>query len=418
MKVLWITNTIFPDPSKEMGVSVPVYGGWMYGLAKKIAVTPGIHLAVATIYEGKEIKYYNLNNITYYMLPSKSNCYYQKKLEPYWSFVCNEFKPDVVHIHGTEYAHGLACMRACPSLGYVVSIQGLVGLCSRYYYAGISQWNILKKLTFRDVLRRDTIYHGKRGFEKRSINEINYIKGCHHIIGRTGWDRIHVETINPDVKYHHCNECLRDSFYESPKWDLDKTGRYSIFCSQAMYPIKGLHQVLYAVSLLMRKFPLIQLRVAGQDVTCYDSLSQKIRLSGYGKILRSIIKANKLEKVVTFIGPLKEEDIIQEYLKANVFICPSSIENSPNSVGEAQLLGVPTIGSFVGGIPDMIEHGETGLLYRFEEVEMLANRIEQIFSNETLARHLSLNGIKASEKRHDCLRNLNQTLSIYKEVIR
>ena len=54
-------------------------------------------------------------------------------------------------------------------------------------------------------------------------------------------------------------------------------------------------------------------------------------------------------------------------------------------MGEAQLLGVPVIASYVGGVPDMVTHGETGLLYRFEEVEMLAEGIRNLFMNMALA---------------------------------
>ena len=86
-----------------------------------------------------------------------------------------------------------------------------------------------------------------------------------------------------------------------------------------------------------------------------------------------------------FTGSLREDQMIAEYLNAHLFICPSSIENSPNSLGEAQLLGVPVIASYVGGVPDMVTHGETGLLYRFEEVEMLAEGIRNLFMNMALA---------------------------------
>ena len=101
-----------------------------------------------------------------------------------------------------------------------------------------------------------------------------------------------------------------------------------------------------------------------------------------------------------------------------MFICPSSIENSPNSLGEAQLLGVPTIASYVGGVPDMINHGKTGLLYRFEEIEMLAECIRRIFTDTTLAMNLSENGIKAAKKRHHQKENLNRMIEIYQLIIK
>ena len=109
--------------------------------------------------------------------------------------------------------------------------------------------------------------------------------------------------------------------------------------------------------------------------------------------------------------------MINEYQNAHIFICPSSIENSPNSVGEAQIIGVPTIASYVGGIPDMIEHGKTGLLYRFEEIEMLAHFIRTIFINKELALQLSKNGIIAAEKRHNREEVTKSYLDLYKDII-
>ena len=72
MKILWITNTIFPEPSKALGVSEPVGGGWMYGLANKIATTENIQLAVAATYTGSELKIFHIDGVTYYLLPGRS----------------------------------------------------------------------------------------------------------------------------------------------------------------------------------------------------------------------------------------------------------------------------------------------------------------------------------------------------------
>lgn len=77
------------------------------------------------------------------------------------------------------------------------------------------------------------------------------------------------------------------------------------------------------------------------------------------------------------------------------------------------MLGVPVIASYVGGVSDMVEHGETGLLYRFEEVEMLAMAIDSILSDPALALKLSKQGQESASKRHDRKTNLTQLLSIY-----
>ena len=116
MRVLWITNTIFPAPSKALGLPAPVAGGWMYGSAGQLAAMGEIQLAVATVYPGVDLKIFDLGNIRYYLLPDCAPLRCRKYLEPVWRKICAEYLPDVVHIHGTEYIHGLSCMRACQSL--------------------------------------------------------------------------------------------------------------------------------------------------------------------------------------------------------------------------------------------------------------------------------------------------------------
>lgn len=417
MRILWITNTIFPAPSKALGLSSPVVGGWMLALANQLISTNKISLAIATVYRGHEIKSFESESIIYYLLPVNSPTDYHKSLETIWEKVCIEFNPDVIHIHGTEFPHGLACMRSCPSVNYVISIQGLVSIISKYYSGGIAQWEIFKHITFRDVVKRDSIFQGERKFKKLGKFEKEYILRASNIIGRTSWDYAHAKAINPSINYHFCNETLRDSFYNSTKWNVINKNDYTIFLSQAALPLKGLHQVIKAIAILIAEFPEIKIRIAGRNITRNKSLIEKLKLNGYGAYIRSLVSKFNLYEQVYFLGSLREEQMVSEYKNAHVFICPSSIENSPNSLGEAQLIGVPTISAYVGGIPDMVIHGETGLLYRFEEVEMLAENIRKVFTSDELAIQLSKNGIQTAEKRHDRQINLDQTVNIYNSII-
>jgi glycosyltransferase involved in cell wall biosynthesis len=417
MKILWIVNTLFPAPSKALGLPEPVVGGWMYGLAIQVSKTIGVELAVATSGVFTEVKKIDRQGIKYYILPCNNNTKYDPKLEEYWTEVCNEFQPDVVHIHGTEYTHGLACLRKLPHLNYVVSIQGLVSVIERYYFAGMTFGEIFKSITFRDLVRWDTLWQQKRKFEVRGQFEKEYITKTKSVIGRTSWDYAHTKAINSNVNYHFCNESLRDGFYSAAKWTYEKCEPNTIFLSQAGYPIKGLHQVLKALITVKKTYPNVRIKVGGNNIIKTLSLKDKIRLTGYGKYIKRLISNNALEKNILFLGTLTEEEIIKEYLSANLFICPSSIENSPNSLGEAQILGVPLIAAYVGGIPDMVDDGKTGFLYRFEETNTLALLIERIFSM-SIAK-LNLLSIKEQEvamKRHDPNFNKKQTIEIYKNV--
>ncbi len=418
MKILWITNPIFPDLSKALGSEVPVIGGWMYGLANDL-VRKGISLTVAT--SRPNIKEYHsiVNGIDYYLLAGKTpNVEYDVSLEKEWRKIINDIKPDLVHIHGIEFAHGLALMKACPDLSYVISIQGLISIISRYYISGISTSEIRKNITFFDIIKRESIFNAQKKFEKRGRKvEKEYLRLATNVIGRTTWDHNHVKTINPNCKYHFCNESLRDEFYSAKKWNINLKNNHTIFLSQASYPIKGLHKVIEAIYLLKKVFPNIKLRIAGDDIIKTDSFSKRLKLRGYAKYIKALLQKYELEERISFLGHLNSEEMIDEYLNCHVFICPSSIENSPNSLGEAQLLGVPSIASYVGGVPDMVTQMKTGLLYRFEEVEMLAQHIATLFTNDNLAISISMGGIDTGTKRHDRNKNLKRTLEIYNQII-
>lgn len=97
MKILWITNVVFPFPSKCIGQEQTPFGGWLLGLFNYIKGENKIDLAIASVYNGKKLLKYKEDNVTYYLLPKV------KDLRQHWIDINNEYNPDLVHIHGTEY---------------------------------------------------------------------------------------------------------------------------------------------------------------------------------------------------------------------------------------------------------------------------------------------------------------------------
>lgn len=413
MKVLWITHSLFPDICPELGVEVPVIGGWLFSGANALMnLNSGIKLAVATPYKGNEQKTIVKNGITYYLFPiNNSKGKYDSKLEAYWKDIQFQFLPDVIHIHGTEFPFGLTYIKSCGNNHVVVSIQGLVSVYERYYLGGIKELGLLKTITLRDVYRRDTIFSQNNNMRMRGKLEKEVIRSINHIIGRTTWDNSHSWAINSKINYHFCNETLRDIFYLS-EWQLKSCERYSIFLSQAHYPIKGLQQMIKALPIILAHYPETKIYVSG-----YNFVSDRgLRLNGFGKYIGSLMKKNGVTHKINFMGVLSEKEICKRFIASHIFVCPSAIENSSNSIGEAQLLGVPCVASYVGGIADLINNEETGLLYRFEEVEMLAMAICRIFSDDNLALKLSKNGRMAASSRHDKQQNAKKLNEIYETI--
>lgn len=416
MRILWITNIQFPYTCKKLGTEPEVGGGWMYSLASELVKERGITIAIATTYNGPAQQKFQDSGIHYYLLPrAKPNTRYDRSLEDYWAMIIKEFIPDIVHIHGTEYAHGLACINACPGHRYIISIQGLISVIKDFNYSGINHWSLLRHTTLNDIKRGDTVIQAGRKLSKRGLYETEYIRRCKHIIGRTSWDYSHTKVLNHNLEYHFCNEVLRNRFYGSQNWSIENKASYSVFISKGYLPRHGLHQILRALAIVKDFFPNVQLRIAGIDVTGGNRWVEKI--STYGSYIRTLLKKLKLSDHVNFLGSISEDEMVNELRTAHVFISASAIDNSPNSLGEAQMIGTPCISSFVGGVPDMVRDGESGLLYRFDDYVMLAFKIISIFKDNSLALLLSKNGQKAAAERHDRDQIRARMLEIYSSLL-
>ena len=385
----------------------------MYSSLQRLQENGDIEISVATPYlRGKEFIEETIDGVSYFAVPYgwRSNKQNQSFTHKYWRAINQKVQPDVVHIHGTEFAHGNDYIQACGASNVIVSIQGLVSVYSGYYYGGIRERILRNHITISDLLRKSTIVNGRKEYERRGKIERATISNVKHIIGRTEWDKAHVWSINPEAKYHYCGETLRESFYHN-QWKYENCEPNSIFISQAGYPIKGLHKVIEALPLVLLHYPNTKLYVAGNDITCKKPWYHK---TGYGLYVASQIDKYKLKDHVVFTGMLSEQQMCERFLKSNLFVCPSSIENSPNSLGEAQILGVPLLASYVGGIPDMVK-SNPDCMYRFDESVMLANKICMVFEKgSNIDTFLSQ---KEARWRHDPQRNTNDLLMAYRKVL-
>ena len=407
MKILWITNMPLAPICEELGWPIPAVGGWMYATLKNLKEHLEGEICVCSIYNGSKLIAKKIDNVQYYLLPLKgcSATKYNKHLESYWEKIHMDFNPDVVHIHGSEYPHGLAYVRSVGSKGVIVSIQGLISVYRRYYTHGLDMKTAKKCISPRDIVKRGGILRSKAEFQRRGFLERELISSVSHVIGRTEWDKSHTWAINPNAKYHYCGETLRDVFYNK-KWDYETCTPNSIFVSQASYPIKGLHILLEAMPFVLREYPDAKINVAGNDPTSLPWW----RITQYGAYLKRQIAELKLSSNIEFLGMLSESEMCDAYLNSNLFVSSSTIENSPNSLGEAQLLSMPHLSSFVGGVPEIVNYS-SDVLYRFDEPEMLAHKICKVFSLKD-----SFQAQEFDEGRYDAHRNTGLLVSIYNDV--
>ena len=127
--------------------------------------------------------------------------------------------------------------------------------------------------------------------------------------------------------------------------------------------------MLQAMPRILEEFPDTKVYVAGNSILRSKNIIGRLKISSYGIYLEKLIRDYKLEGKIVFLGKLNAQQMKEAYLKSQAFVCPSTMENSPNSLGEAMILGVPVVTTDIGGITSMIGPDE-GAIYEGFRVEL------------------------------------------------
>lgn len=454
MKVLWLCNVMLPVIAEQLNLEASNKEGWLSGLADvvmKKRYENGIELAVAfpapdqILPKGHEVCMRTVSTpdgtLTFYGFREDTTHpeIYDDGLEERLKRITEAYQPDIVHCFGTEYPHTLAMCRIFPKKErLLISVQGLCSVLANAYFANMPE-KVTRSVTLRDRIRKDSIVEQQKKFALRGQMEIEAVKLAKNVAGRTDLDRYYTREWNPGANYFNMNETLRPVFYEGA-WNYENCIPHSIFLSQGDYPIKGLHYMLKALPMIRSHYPDVKVYVAGNSLVNYKTMKQKLKISAYGKYLRKLIRSNHLDKQVAFLGKMTAEQMKERYLKSHLFVCCSSMENSPNSLGEAMLLGVPCVSADVGGIPSIFTGGEDGILYegfrsplnKFnntsnlknnDEKQMdiiskrLANAVVQIWSEDDKLEEYCRNARNHASKNHNRGRNYEKMKEIYSKII-
>ena len=298
----------------------------------------------------------------------------------------------------------------------LIGLQGVISECAKEYMADLPA-EVQSQVSFRDWLKQDSMKQQQEKFFVRGEREKEVLKLCHNVTGRTEFDKKAAKAMNPKVTYFYMNETMRGEFYNDG-WQREKCQKHSIFFSQADYPLKGFHYLLQALKEIREKYPDVAVNVAGNSLVNYKTWKDKIKISAYGKYLRRLIKDLQMEDKIIFSGKLSADEMKQQYLNCHTFVCASSLENSPNSVGEAMLLGTPVVASLTGGIPSMLEHEKEGLLFEKGNPKALAEAIMRSWEEEETIDELVSNARIRARKTHDADENFATLLGIYKKIVK
>jgi len=166
-------------------------------------------------------------------------------------------------------------------------------------------------------------------------------------------------------------------------------------------PGKGHDTLIDAAALVLRRLPDVRFELIG-DGTERESLVQRAEQRG-------------VAHAVTFLGHV--DDVPGRLAQAAVFTLPSESEAFPNAVLEAMACGLPVVASEVGGIREVVQHGQTGYLVPPRNPEALADRLCELLTQPALADSWGAHGRQLVEARYSFERMVNSIASLYDQAL-
>lgn len=376
-------------------------GGWMRALRDSLLTSNYIKLGVVTI--GNENYHKVIDGIDYFQVSYKKSLtqkikdqfkglneigYYidSKYVQKYLQIV-QTFKPDIIHIWGTESNFGLIIPHV--SIPCIIHLQGILN-------------------PYKDYILPPS--YGKSYLSKKNLLSWNYqtkrekdiFASCRYFIGRTDWDKSITKLLSPHSKYFYCSEMLRSEFINAAKWRYKQNIKLRLLSVISSPLYKGPNLILKTALLLKTYTNLdFEWNVFGVSQTYKVEEHEGINGKEVNVYWRGVADINKL---------------IYELQTSNIYIHPSYIDNSPNSVCEAMYIGMPVIATNVGGESSIIENGKDGILVPSHDSYMLAYWIKTLADNPDLCKKISENAIVTSENRHNP-DTIKKTLTyIYNEI--
>ncbi len=172
-------------------------------------------------------------------------------------------------------------------------------------------------------------------------------------------------------------------------------GDYAVYFGR-LSPEKGLTTLLHA----MERIPEFKLVVVGEGPQRAE-LEKAAEQTGLGN--------------VSFVG-YKDGDALKDLVRYAAFsvLPPEWYENSPLSIYESHALGTPVVASRIGGIPELVEDGESGLLFTPGDAEELSEKMAALFASEDKCREMGRRGREEAERL--CAEHYGGLMAIYEEA--
>jgi glycosyltransferase involved in cell wall biosynthesis len=288
---------------------------------------------------------------------------------------------DLLHLHGSELQ--VPAMTVGLPVPQLLTVQGLVSQYPPFVPNPVSWLKVLWTLA---------------GYYER-----RYLPFIHHFSCRTHWDQALVRQLSPGCTVHHNWEVIRPEFFQ-PLNTFQLVARPQVVFMGGTQVMKGFREVLAALD-IMRQQVDIKLIITG--VASVAAVQQTVRQAG----LRHVGPAD-----VECRGLLPASELAALFNESLCLLHPSYVDNSPNSVCEAQVAGLPVIATDVGGVRSLIEDETTGLLCTLDPTN-IAQQALRLHYDLALRQRLAKQAVNVARQRHDPDVIVDHTLATYQAVL-
>ena len=237
-----------------------------------------------------------------------------------------------------------------------------------------------------------------RQFSKVAIKQAKIITA----VSQRGADQIELVLKNKKLKIQVLPMGVDTTLF-FPSMQITGSSPLQLLFVGRLYSNKGLKFLINSLPEILKYHPSVELKVVG-----LGSLAER---------LKQLVKNLNLESKVKFLGAIDNSKLPDFYRSSAVFILPSSSEGLPVSLLEAMSSGCPAVVTAVGGIPEVVEHGKTGLLIQPRSSQQISEAVNLILGDQELRKRISVSARELVEKKFNWHVIAEKFKQIYEEVI-
>ena len=166
---------------------------------------------------------------------------------------------------------------------------------------------------------------------------------------------------------------------------------------------KGIQFLIEAAPSILKEFPTARFMIVGEDYGYLENLTKMVEKLGIGNH-------------VIFLSGLSQDEIVQAYKSADIFVLPSTLEAFGLVVVEAMASGTPVVASNYGGIRCLVRDGVNGFLFEVENVPDLASKILVLLRNEELGKAFATKAVSQAKEQYSIQHTTDELLRVYAKL--